>query len=54
MSNRADTVAAQNFEGETVTYAVVIALIGLAILLPVTAEMGKRVTTESISAAGPT
>jgi predicted Na+-dependent transporter len=35
-------VGAQNFSAEALTYIIVIALIGLAILLPLAAELGKR------------
>ena len=35
-------VGAQNFSAEALTYIIVIALIGLAMLLPLAAELGKR------------
>ena len=35
-------VGAQNFSSEALTYVIVIALIGLAILMPVGGELGKR------------
>lgn len=35
-------VGAQNFSSETLTYVIVFALIGLAMLLPIAGELGKR------------
>ena len=37
-------VGALNFSGESLTFVIVIAMIGLAFLLPLAAEMGKRAT----------
>ncbi len=37
-------VGALNFSGESLTFVIVIAMIGLALLLPLAAEMGKRAT----------
>lgn len=44
-------VGAQNFSSEALTYVIVIALIGLAMLLPIGAELGKH--AEKTSAATP-
>jgi BASS family bile acid:Na+ symporter len=35
-------VGAQNFSGEALTYVIVIAFVGLAILMPIAGELGKR------------
>jgi BASS family bile acid:Na+ symporter len=35
-------VGAQNFSGEALTYVIVIAFVGLAILMPIAGEFGKR------------
>ncbi len=42
-------VGAQNFSSEALTYVIVIALIGLAMLIPIGAELGKH--AEKVSAA---
>ena len=42
-------VGAQNFSAEALTYIIVIALIGLAMLLPLAAELGKRTVSTANS-----
>ena len=37
-----EVVGAQNFSSETLTYVVVIAVIGLAVLIPIAGELGKQ------------
>lgn len=45
-------VGAQNFSGEALTYVIVIAFVGLAILMPIAGEFGKR--TADVSSGGGT
>ena len=42
-------VGAQNFSSEVLTYVVVIALIGLAILLPLAGELGRRTESPAVT-----
>ena len=41
-------VAAQNFDADVLTHLMVIAVIALVILIPVTAEPGKRVSASNV------
>ena len=42
-------VGAQNFSSEVLTYVIVIALIGLAILLPLAGELGRRTDSPAVA-----
>jgi hypothetical protein len=45
-------VAVQSFEGDTVTYVIVVALLGLVMLLPIAGEIAKKMPNTTASAAG--
>lgn len=46
-------VGAQNFSGEALTYVIVIAFVGLAILMPIAGELGKRTADVSDATTTP-
>jgi len=46
-------VAGQNFDIDVVTYLMVIAVVGLAVLMPAAGELGKRSQAAAVKVVAP-